>query len=477
MQVKVKLNSPTIEIRLLHLAMSNIDAMDECINTGVISDMFATARNKILYDNMASYFANQNAVVIDDVEQFLQNIEYSNNNDKLGTKEAVESILEYKRKDGKPIEMRMLNKYIAELKRMYKLRKVVSIHKKLSQELCTEDKTYEDILEIISQYSDIEYAISDDTHHTMEDVIRSSTKEILDEANQPSAIKFYLSSLDKNAKIVSGYVTYVAGDSGIGKSAFLLHLAYQMSKNGVKVLYITPEMNITDCGKRIISMNTGIPSKRLMMPSLLEESDWELLTQQYEKTSENPENIFWNDDTEMDIPKLRNEIIQGVRKHDIDVILIDYYQLLYLNLKENLPDSQRIPRVSRALNVLASKKYVRPNGQTKKICIVALAQLNKEVLYNTDKHPTMYDLYFGGYKDARLVLGLYREEYYKPNTPFQNLLEIGILKQNNGVTNEWFDAFYDKETYQIRELSKDEKTELSELRKQMQRQDTDDEDE
>ena len=50
-------------------------------------------------------------------------------------------------------------------------------------------------------------------------------------------------------------------------------------------------------------------------------------------------------------------------------------------------------------------------------------------------------------------------------------------KQNNGITNEWFDAFYDKETYQIRELSKDEKTELSELRKQMQRQDTDDEDE
>ena len=90
---------------------------------------------------------------------------------------------------------------------------------------------------------------------------------------------------------------------------------------------------------------------------------------------------------------------------------------------------------------------------------------------------TMYDLYFGGYKDARLVLGLYREEYYKPNTPFQNLLEVGILKQNNGITNEWFDCFYEKETYKIRELSKDEKTELSELRKQMQRQDTDDEEE
>ena len=477
MQVKVKLNSPGIEVRLLHLAMSNIDAMDECINSGVTSDMFATARNKILYDGMAEYFANQSAVVIDDVEQFLNSLEYANPNDKAGTKEAVDSILEYKRKDGKPIEMRMLNKYISELKRMYKLRKVVAIHKKLTQELCTEDKTYEDILEIFSQYSEIEYSISDDTHHTMVDVIRSSTKEILDEANQPSAIKFYLSSLDKNAKIVSGYVTYIAGDSGIGKSAFLLHLAYQMSKNGVKVLYITPEMNITDCGKRIISMNTGIPSKRLMMPSLLEEADWELLSQQYQDTSDNPENIFWNDDTEMDIPKLRNEIVQGVRKHDIDVILIDYYQLLYLNLKENLPDAQRIPRVSRALNVLASKKYVRPNGQTKKISIVALAQLNKEVLYNSDKHPTMYDLYFGGYKDARLVLGLYREEYYKPNTPFQNLLEIGILKQNNGITNEWFDAFYDKETYQIRELSKDEKTELSELRKQMQKQDTDDEDE
>ena len=477
MQLKVRLNSPTIEIRLLHLAMCNIDAMDECINAGVTSQMFATGRNKILYNGMAEYFANQSVVVADDQEQFLQSLEYSDDKEKTGTKNAVDSILEYRKKDGNPIEMRMLNKYIEELKKMYKLRQVVSLHKKLSQSLCTENSTYEDVLEIFSQYSDIEYSISDDTHHTMDDVIRSSTKEILDEANQPSAIKFYLSALDKNAKIVSGYVTYVAGDSGIGKSAFLLHLAYQMSKNGVKVLYITPEMNITDCGKRIISMNTGIPSKRLMMPSLLEESDWELLTQQYQSTSENPENIFWNDDTEMDIPKLRNEIIQGVRKHDIDVVLIDYYQLLYLNLKENLPDSQRIPRVSRALNVLASKKYIRPNGQSKKICIVALAQLNKDVLYNQDKHPTMYDLYFGGYKDARLVLGLYREEYYKPNTPFQNLLEVGILKQNNGVTNEWFDCFYEKETYKIRELSKDEKTELSELRKQMQRQDTDDEEE
>ena len=75
----------------------------------------------------------------------------------------------------------------------------------------------------------------------------------------------------------------------------------------------------------------------------------------------------------------------------------------------------------------------------------------------------MNDLYFGGYKDARLVIGIYRDEYYHPeDTTKPNVMEFGILKQNNGVMNEWVDAYYEANTFRVRPLTESEKELLME---------------
>ena len=293
------------------------------------------------------------------------------------------------------------------------------------------------------------------------EALRSTISELVEESDTEVTVKFYLEELDNIAKILRGYLTYIEGRPGIGKSAVLLNMAEKMASNNVKVLYITMEMSVEDCVKRIIGIREGIPSQRFTNPKLLKTADWEKIGKYLDYESFNIDNIYWIAKPDLSISELEQEITRHVKMHDIDIVMGDYYQLLKFKPDANLPEGVEIPRVSNALKTLSGNLYINPYGKLKKIFMVWLAQCKGEVERREDKHPYMNDMYYGGEKDARLVVGLYRDEYYNPDeTPKPNVMEFGVVKQNNGIMNTWVDTHFDGNTYQLRDLTEDEIDEI-----------------
>jgi replicative DNA helicase len=108
--------------------------------------------------------------------------------------------------------------------------------------------------------------------------------------------------------------------------------------------------------------------------------------------------------------------------HNINIVFIDYIQLLS---ERSTDQTQELGRISRKLKLLANSM---------EICIVVLSQLNREVEHRDNKRPLMSDLRQCGNleEDADFVIGLYRDEYYNPETKDKNKLEFIVLKDRNG---------------------------------------------
>jgi replicative DNA helicase len=463
MNVKVRNSDLSTERKVLNLMFHHEEAIEAVVSMAVTEDVFTIERHKLLFSVLLEIYSEDAVSVGDDFDMIITRMVFDDDEDKKKTLLSIQKIINLKLKGGKDVELKLMPTYLEDLKKMLTIRKIIKGVQNINTALCDEGTTLDELAERVESLSSA--SLDDDVMRRVEmkDAVNETVKEIISEADSDRRVKFYINDIDSIAKIPNGYVTYIAGDSGIGKSAFLLRTAYEQSRHGVKILYVTPEMNIPDCVRRIISMKENISSQKLTMPKLMKAKDWKAIENMLEKGEIQSYGIHWLPSTDMDIPHLATEIKRAVRLHDIDVVMIDYYQLLNFDNDQALPDGIRIPKVSRALNVLAGNPYISSNGRVKEISIVALAQVTKEILGYEDKHPSMHDLYFGGYKDARLVLGLYRDEYYYPeSTTKPNVLEVGVLKQNNGITNEWCDVHYDSTTYGIRELTSEEKDVIGE---------------
>ena len=116
------------------------------------------------------------------------------------------------------------------------------------------------------------------------------------------------------------------------------------------------------------------------------------------------------------------------RLKDVDLVVIDYLQLMTgSESRRNESRQQEISEISRALKVLARELDVP---------IIALSQLSRAVEARQDHKPMLSDLRESGAieQDADVVMFLYRDEYYNPDTEKKNLAEVIVAKQRNGST-------------------------------------------
>lgn len=213
----------------------------------------------------------------------------------------------------------------------------------------------------------------------------------------------------------------IAARPATGKTAFALNLAHNASKTGKKVAIFSLEMSETQLAQRILSAESKVELKKLKTGEL-EEDDWQKLVNAISVMTKYP--IYINDTAGINLVEIRSQCRKLKAQQGLDMVVIDYLQLMESESKtENR--QQEISKISRGLKILA-KEIQCP--------IIALSQLSRAPEQRTNHRPMLSDLRESGAieQDADIVMFLYRDEIYHPDTEKKNITEVILAKHRSG---------------------------------------------
>ena len=218
----------------------------------------------------------------------------------------------------------------------------------------------------------------------------------------------------------------VAARPAMGKTAFALNLVLKKKKKGNKsILVFSLEMSTQQLYQRFMSIEAGVALSKIRNGHL-DSKDWGRLGAATD--------IIGNYDiTIADIPNVNVLEIRALARkiksrQDLDMIVIDYLQLIRGSSVRSESRQQEISEISRSLKSLARELDIP---------IIALSQLSRSPESRPDKRPMLSDLRESGAieQDADVVIFLYRDDYYNQESPDAGITEIIIGKQRNGPTS------------------------------------------
>lgn len=217
-----------------------------------------------------------------------------------------------------------------------------------------------------------------------------------------------------------GELWVIGGRPGQGKTAFICNSILTDARAGVPSLVFEREMRNQELTERFISLMTLIPITNIRLGILTSEN----IKQIYSALEELKGLPIYIDTSyrSTDLHYIESTIMKYKRLHDIQVVYLDYIQIL-VDRTDN--QTNEIGRISRLFKSIANELN---------ICTILLSQLNRGVESRDDKRPILSDLRQSGNleEDADIVVGLYRDEYYNKETRYKGLMEFIILKYRNG---------------------------------------------
>ena len=216
----------------------------------------------------------------------------------------------------------------------------------------------------------------------------------------------------------------IAGRPAMGKTTFAMNVAEHAAiKYGKSVAVFSMEMASLQLVMRMFSSVGQIDQNRIRTGSL-DDMDWPKLTSAMNLLHKSK--IFIDDTPALSPAELRARARRLKREHDIDLIVVDYLQLMSVpDIKENR--ATEIAEISRSLKTIAKELNVP---------VVALSQLNRALENRPNKRPLMADLRESGAieQDADLIVFIYRDEVYNKESGEKGKAEIIIGKHRNGST-------------------------------------------
>jgi len=223
-----------------------------------------------------------------------------------------------------------------------------------------------------------------------------------------------------------GDLIIIAGRPSMGKTTLAINIAENAAiDRQVPVAIFSMEMSAEQLTMRMIS-SLGRVSQGHLRTGNLSAEDWPRITSATEVLAQAP--IFIDETAGLTPTEIRARARRLKREKGLGLIVVDYLQLMTVSgNKENR--ATEISEISRSLKALA-KELQLP--------VVALSQLNRSVEQRQEKKPVMSDLRESGAleQDADVILMIYREEVYEPNTTRKGIADIIISKQRNGPTGE-----------------------------------------
>ena len=216
----------------------------------------------------------------------------------------------------------------------------------------------------------------------------------------------------------------VAARPSMGKTAFVLNIAQNVAfKENKTTAIFSLEMSKEQLVNRLFSLESQVDSQSLRTGNL-KDSDWEKLIESAGIIGKS--NLIIDDTPGISISELRSKCRKYKLEHNLELIIIDYLQLMTGRVGGRSESRQQeISDISRSLKGLARELNVP---------VIALSQLSRAVEQRPEHRPMLSDLRESGAieQDADVVMFIYRDDYYNKDTELKNVAEIIIAKQRNG---------------------------------------------
>lgn len=215
----------------------------------------------------------------------------------------------------------------------------------------------------------------------------------------------------------------LAARPSMGKTAFVLNLVDHVAvRKGLPCMIFSLEMSKEQLVNRMLSMESNVDSQKLRTGNLTD-SDWDAVVEGIGIIGNSK--LYIDDTPGITITELRSKCRKMKLEYGLNMVIIDYLQLMSGSGRANDNRQQEISEISRSLKALA-RELNAP--------VIALSQLSRACETRQDHRPMLSDLRESGAieQDADVVMFLYRDEYYNKDTETPNIAEVIIAKQRNG---------------------------------------------
>lgn len=230
---------------------------------------------------------------------------------------------------------------------------------------------------------------------------------------------------DGHAFVANGFVCH--------NTSWMLSLALNAARAGGRILIFTMEMGVEQITQRFLSMETGINMQKLRLGQL-EPHEYSRFMEAMGRLSNLQ--IFIDDTPALNPIQMRTKTRRVAHEFGLDLVIVDYLQLMNGGKSYESNRVQEISYISRALKELARELNVP---------LLSAAQLSRAVEQRHDKRPVLSDLRESGSieQDSDVVMFLYRDVVYNEATEFPNQANIIVAKHRNGPTGQ-VDLYFEK---------------------------------
>ena len=311
------------------------------------------------------------------------------------------------------------------------LRRLIRVTEQVSRECYMDSQPLEDILEdteksvfdVIQQRGGSEFEpIRDVVLRTLDSIEKAAKQK-----GNITGLETGFRDLDaKTAGLQKSDLILIAARPAMGKTAFVLNIAeYVALHSNSTIALFSLEMSKEQLVKRMLAMNSMVDSQKIRTGDL-EDDDWDKLVGSVRKIGNS--NLVIDDTSGITASELRSKCRKLKIEQGLDLVIIDYLQLMTgAGKRKGDSRQQEISDISRSLKVMARELDVP---------VIALSQLSRAVESRPDKRPMLSDLRESGAieQDADIVMFIYRDEYYNPDSEKKGVAEVIVAKQRSGPT-------------------------------------------
>lgn len=402
----------------------------EPISEALTSDLFYRPEHRIIFETFSSLSASGEPVDVVTANELLNK---NNLQDEMGGLPYLIELVEET-----PSQTNAMS-YVAIVKERARLREFANVASQMTGQARERDgmnsaEMIEEAERLLSQISKDEN--KEGGFESIGSILNSAIEDIDDRYQNGETVTGISTGLDDLDEMTGGLqdtdLLVLAGRPASGKSTCAMNMAESAAINeGKAVAVFSLEMPKNQLANRMIA-SIGRIEQTKIKTGKLEQHDFDKMMGAFKKMKDSK--LFIDDAAGVSPSYIRNKLKKMEREHGkVDLVVIDYLQLMQIpGFKEGR--TNEVSEISRALKAIA-KEFKCP--------VIALSQLNRGLEQRPNKRPNNSDLRESGAieQDADIIIFVYRDEVYNPDTADKGIAELIIGKQRNGPVGTCRTAF------------------------------------